>query len=159
MGQYYFTINFVLVWNVNRLLTPPPPTSFQRAPPPPPPPLPTGRGALGRRNGWHFRLTLFLINEILLIIAESLIPARSLSHEIHLVEGACHAKRGLVCWVRNSNEGSEEEVWRYQSSYYCTLQVCKITCFWGGLSLTLYLFQLFFRSNKAVYNWASSKSK
>lgn len=25
MGQYYFTINFVLVWNVNRLLTPPPP--------------------------------------------------------------------------------------------------------------------------------------
>lgn len=150
MGQYYFTINFVLVWNVNRLLTPPPPpTSFQRSPQPPPP-LPTGRGALRQRNGWHFRLTLSLINEILLIIAESLIPARSLSHEIHLVEGACHAKRGLVCWVRNGNEGSEEKVWRYQSSYYCTLQVCKITCFWGGLSLTLYLFQLFFRSNKAV---------
>ena len=151
MGQYYFTINFVLVWNVNRLLTPPPP-------PPPllptvasaPPPLPTGRGALGRRNGWHFRLTLSLINEILLIIAESLIPARSLSHEIHLVEGACHAKRGLVCCVRNGNERSEEEIWRYQSSYYCTLQVCKITRFWGGLSITLYLFQLFFRSNKAV---------
>lgn len=38
MGQYYFTINFVLVWNVNRLLTPPPhpPTSFQRSPQPPP---------------------------------------------------------------------------------------------------------------------------
>lgn len=148
MGQYYFTINFVLVWNVNRLLTPPSPHLPTVASAPTL--LPTGRGALGRRNGWHFRLTLSLINEILLIIAESLIPARSLSHEIHLVEGACHAKRGLVCWVRNGNERSEEEVWRYQSSYYCTLQVCKITCFWGGLSLTLYLFQLFFRSNKAV---------
>lgn len=101
----------------NGRLTPPPPASLS-------PPV---RGALGRRNG---RLTLSLINEILLInnIAESLIPARSLSYEIHLVEGARHAKRGLVCWVRNGNEGSEEEVWRYQSSYYCTLQVCKITC-------------------------------
>lgn len=42
MGQYYFTINFVLVWNVNRLLTPPPPTSFQRSPQPPPPFQPVG---------------------------------------------------------------------------------------------------------------------
>ena len=36
MGQYYFTINFVLVWNVNRLLTPPPPPSNGRLSPPPP---------------------------------------------------------------------------------------------------------------------------
>lgn len=39
MGQYYFTINFVLVWNVNRLLTPPPPShllpTVASAPPPP----------------------------------------------------------------------------------------------------------------------------
>ena len=38
MGQYYFTINFVLVWNVNRLLTPPPPShllpTVASAPPP-----------------------------------------------------------------------------------------------------------------------------
>ena len=46
-------------------------------------------------------------------IAESFIPARGLSYEIHLVEGARHAKRGLVCWVRDGHEGSEEEVWRY----------------------------------------------
>ena len=39
MGQYYFTINFLLVWNVNRLLTPPPPhllPTVASAPPPPP---------------------------------------------------------------------------------------------------------------------------
>ena len=42
MGQYYFTINFVLVWNVNRLLTPPPPPTIQRAPHPPPPFQPVG---------------------------------------------------------------------------------------------------------------------
>ena len=43
MGQYYFTINFVLVWNVNRLLTPPPPPpSFHRSPQPPPPFQPVG---------------------------------------------------------------------------------------------------------------------
>ena len=39
MGQYYFTINFVLVWNVNRLLPPPPPPLLPpvaTAPPPPP---------------------------------------------------------------------------------------------------------------------------
>lgn len=36
MGQYYFTINFALVWNVNRLLTPPPPhrPTVASAPPP-----------------------------------------------------------------------------------------------------------------------------
>lgn len=36
MGQYYFTINFVLVWNVNRLLTPPPHLPTVASVPPPP---------------------------------------------------------------------------------------------------------------------------
>ena len=50
MGQYYFTINFVLVWNVNRLLTPPPPTSFQRSPQPPPPPFQPVGGRWGEET-------------------------------------------------------------------------------------------------------------
>lgn len=49
MGQYYFTINFVLVWNVNRLLTPPPPT-FQRSPQPPPPPFQPVGGRWGKET-------------------------------------------------------------------------------------------------------------
>ena len=42
MGQYYFTINFALVWNVNRLLTPPPPPPATGRHSPPPPFQPVG---------------------------------------------------------------------------------------------------------------------
>ena len=42
MGQYYFTINFVLVWNVNRLLTPPPPHHLPTVASAPPPFQPVG---------------------------------------------------------------------------------------------------------------------
>lgn len=42
MGQYYFTINFVLVWNVNRLLTPPPPHLLPTVASAPPPFQPVG---------------------------------------------------------------------------------------------------------------------
>lgn len=54
MGQYYFTINFVLVWNVNRLLTPPPPShllpTVASAPRPPPSPFQPVGGRWGEET-------------------------------------------------------------------------------------------------------------